>query len=169
MNEYLIPAMLAYANTVIESRNPDVIIGNADNPYVHRWWIGPHGDEPSAYIHRFFRSDHDGALHDHRYDNVSVILEGSYDEHFHYFPLTVIDGKYKTYSLTRGVGDIIARPADTPHRVSIIDGPVTTIFFTGKAVREWGFVTVNGWRYWKDYLAEVGDARPGGNYAETAT
>lgn len=169
MNEFLIPAMLAYANTVMASRKPDVIIGNADDPYVHRWWIGPHGDEPSAYIHRFFRSDHDGALHDHRYDNVSVILEGSYWEHYHKIPLKITDGKYETLPFLRVPGDIIRRAADTPHRISIDKGPVTTIFFTGAAYRDWGFSTTKGWVYWKTYLDEVGDERPGGNYAETAT
>lgn len=160
-------AMLGYCRTVIDSRPPDVVIGPKGNPYVHRWWLGPRGDLPSAYLHIFFRDDHDGALHDHRYRNVSVVLDNSYREHFHVLPLSIVGDRYLTESFVRSPGEVVEREASLPHRVELVDQtkPVTTIFYTGHAERDWGFHTVDGWMHWKEYNARMPE-RDNGNYAE---
>lgn len=161
--DFLRLAMLATAESIIASRKPDVIIGTEEDPYVLRWWLGPHGKEPSAYVHVFLRSDYDGALHDHRYKNVSIILRGNCMEHFH------MDGVGKnlaTYSLSRNEGDVVERAATIAHRIELIDDmPMTTIFFTGKHERDWGFHTADGWMGWREHDALNKDVRPGGNYA----
>lgn len=160
--------MLATCEVIMASRPPDVIIGDPADPYVHRWWLrGERDDKPNAYIHVFYRDDHDGALHDHRMDNVSVILKGRCHEHFHAEPLKVVNGRYLTYSILRSECDVVQRSAATPHRISLIGGaPMTTIFFTGPAYRDWGFWTIDGWDGWREYNERIGNARPNGNYAE---
>lgn len=164
---FLLKSMLDYADTVIASRKPDVIIGDAADPYVHRWWLGPHGKEASAYLHVFFRDDYDGALHDHRYSNTSIILRNSYWEHFHTEPKVRLGDRFDTDRHLRLPGDVVHRPAALAHRVALYDKlkPVTTIFYTGKEERQWGFDHVDGWMYWKEFNAKYID-RPNGNYQE---
>lgn len=157
-------AMLASAESIMASRPPDVVIGDVSDPYVHRWHVIERSDNANIYVHRFFRDDHDGALHDHRMRNVSVFLDGEALEHFHKTPLTVIGDKFDTYSIRRVPGDVVEREADHPHRLSLIDGkPLTSMFFTGPKERDWGFHTVGGWMFWKDYNERIGNARPNGD------
>ena len=115
---------------------PDFKVGEN---YLHRWWILPRNRYFNIYLHRFYASDDDRALHDHSYWNCSIILRGSYREHF------------KNRSTIRKAGDIICRFPKTAHRIEILDGPVTTIFITGPRIREWGFHCPKGWRHWKDF------------------
>lgn len=162
---FMVHAMLATAEAIMSSRPPDVIIGDPAEPYVHRWWMAQRGPQPNAYIHRFFRSDHEGALHDHRYKNVSVILDGQCHEHLHVEPLRVTeDGRYETQSRFLTSGDVVERAADVPHRIALVHGPMTTIFFTGPEEREWGFHTPDGWVHWKTYNEQHATDRPNGNY-----
>jgi len=62
------------------NRAPDFIIGPAENPYLHRWFVIPRNPVLNIYFHRFMRSDEDRALHDHPWINASWLLKGSYDE-----------------------------------------------------------------------------------------
>lgn len=167
--EFMRKAMLAYCKTVIESRAPDVTIGTEADPYVKRWWLGPHGDKPSAYLHVFYRDDHDGALHDHRYQNTSVVLDVGYYEYFHVEPLRLLGDKFETECFLRLPGEVIQRPAALAHRIALIDGqPATTIFFTGEKERDWGFHLPTGWVHWKVFNAAFPE-RDNGNYKDSAT
>jgi hypothetical protein len=153
--DYLRNAMLLYAEQVMENRPADFTAGEN---YLERWRLANYGSMPNAYIHRFRSDDEDGALHDHPYDNVSVILKGSYLEHFHTIPFSVgNDGKYTTYSVLRREGGIIKRSADVAHRLSMINNePVVTMFFTGTRYREWGFHCVSGWVHYNQFLTDNG-------------
>lgn len=158
-------AMLASCQSIMTSRPPDVVIGDADNPYVHRWHVVERGKHANIYIHKFFRNDHDGALHDHRMRNVSAIVDGECFEYFHVEPLTPKGDGFETFPVRRTAGDVVEREADVPHRIALIDGkPMTTMFFTGPVIRDWGFHTTAGWVLWKDYLDRIGNVRPGGMY-----
>lgn len=158
-------AMLASAEAIMSIRPPDVVIGDESDPYVHRWHVIERADHANIYIHRFFRDDHDGALHDHRMRNVSVILNGECDEHFHKEPLVPRGDGFETYAVRRVPGDVVERAADVPHRISLIDRkPMTTMFFTGPKERDWGFHTINGWIHWKKYNERIGNARSSGSY-----
>lgn len=86
-----------------DRRQPDFIIGTADNPYLLRWWLTPWrqwADEaernptrwnrvkrivarklPNAYLHKCVRNDDDRALHDHPWWWCSILLRGAYIEH----------------------------------------------------------------------------------------
>jgi len=65
--------------------------------YMHRWWLVKAADDKSAKavrVHRVLRSDHDRALHDHPWDNCSIILRGGYWE--------VVPGRYQEW-VERGI------------------------------------------------------------------
>lgn len=49
---------------VLLSGKPHFVIGNADNPYMLRWFILPRNRLFNIYLHKFLRDDDDRALHD---------------------------------------------------------------------------------------------------------
>ena len=122
----------------IMARAPDFIIG--DN-YLRRWWVVPRNRLQNVYLHEILGSDDDRALHDHPWDNVSVLIDGSYIEH------------NPEGSFLREVGSVISRKATDSHRLEIPDGGrAVSLFFTGPIVREWGFHCQHGWRHWKEFV-----------------
>lgn len=53
--------------------------------YMHRWWLAgqPKDSESAGWavrVHHILRSDHDRALHDHPWNNASLVLRGGYWE-----------------------------------------------------------------------------------------
>lgn len=136
-------------------RIPDLIIGTLFNPRTYRWhlWLPSFLKERGwqLSLHKWFRSDDDRALHDHRSWSLSIILTGGYYE-------VTKDG-----SRWCGVGSFIFRRAETPHRVLLKDGApaVWSIWLRGKSVREWGFHCPKGWRHWKEYVADTDYSKPG--------
>lgn len=146
--------LLHYANNVMLSRPPDLVI----NGSTERWRLYPKNNWRNLYIHRWVNDDVDRVLHDHEPDNLSMVLFGSFDEHFHKKPLQVIaesDGwrRYDTYAVRRTEGDVVFRLAGTPHKYTLPDGgPVVTLFFQGPRRRHWGFWCPDGWRPWEQYI-----------------
>jgi hypothetical protein len=136
-------------------REPDFIVGGADNPYLRRWWVIPRNRWFNVYLHHFLRSDDDRALHDHPWRNLSVLLTGSYREHM---PGGVVKLRkpWRPWAFWR----LPVRAATAAHRVELIDGaPVWTLFLTGPRVRDWGFHCPRGWIPWFEFVED----RPGGN------
>jgi hypothetical protein len=116
-------------------RPPDFIVRGPGGDYLHRWYVIPRNRWFNVYYHRFLHSDEDRALHDHMYVNASIILRGSYIEHF-------ADGTTRL----RRPGNVVLRRPTTAHRVELINGaPVVTLFVTGPRVRNWGFLCPGGW------------------------
>ena len=70
----------SWCEKLMNSRPPDVVIGDADNPYLLRWWVWPRNRFFNLYLHRVLRSDDDRALHDHPWWNLSYIVDGGYTE-----------------------------------------------------------------------------------------
>lgn len=147
--------MLAFAEATMASRPPDLVVGDG---YMERWSLAPYRREgedskPNVYIHRFSGDDDDRALHDHPYDNVSVILKGAYWEHVHQEPRSIINGRYATWAHLRREGEVVERKADHAHRIEMNGSgdKVITLFLRGPRVREWGFWCPGGWRSWKEY------------------
>ncbi|VWX56697.1 cupin domain-containing protein [Sphingorhabdus sp. 109] len=125
----------------IMQRDPDFIIG--DN-YLRRWWVVPRNEQHNMYLHEILHSDDDRALHDHPWENISWLLEGEYLEH-------LPDGSV----VHRKAGDFVKRPATALHRLEIAEGGrAVSLFITGPKIREWGFACPQGWRHWKDFVAE---------------
>lgn len=137
-------------------RAPDFVIGEADSPYLLRWWVIPRNRWFNIYLHNFRRSDDDRALHDHPWVNLSLILLGEYFEHCQ-------DGSVRLRRPWRpwAFWRFVVRGAVTAHRVELSKGaePVWTLFITGPKVREWGFLCPQGWRHWQEFCA----VREGGN------
>ena len=96
----------------------------------------------NIYLHRFWHSDDDEALHDHPWINFTYLLKGYYEE-------ITPNGARPYYK-----GSFKFRLAHTPHRLVINPadaGNVWSLFITGPTIRQWGFHCPAGWRHWKIY------------------
>ncbi len=150
------------AYRIASRRNPDQVIGGRDNPYMKRWWVTPWRayvaiprDKrtrwqrfvvalglPNVYVHEFWRSDDDRALHDHPWANLSILLEGEYTEH-------TVDAGGIHRRVIRRAGDVVARRAAHAHRIELHAGMCWTLFVTGFKTRNWGFhCPEQGWIDW---------------------
>jgi hypothetical protein len=127
-------------------RSPDMRIGR---DYLDRWWLIPRNRLMNIYLHKFTNSDDDRALHDHPWWNLSILLKGSYREHF------------QGFRKIRRAGDLIFRSAKTAHRIEVLEGPVWTIFITGPKVRSWGFLCPKGWRHWREFTSPLDSGQIG--------
>lgn len=133
-------------------RAPDFVIGGKNDPYMERWWLIPRNPVFNIYLHRFWRSDDDRALHDHPWFNISILLQGTYVEH------TIAAGgvhHQKRYY----TGDFKLRSPWAAHRIEIDDsnarcGYVWSLFITGPIIRTWGFHCPAGWRPWTLFVSE---------------
>lgn len=136
-----------WRNRVTLYRDPDVIIGEYENPYLYRWWLIPRNPVFNIYLHFFMRSDDDRALHDHPWWNLSILLEGSYTEH------TIRAGGVNVRTVRRA-GGMKLRTGSAAHRIELHDGPCWTVFITGPRYRQWGFHCAEaGWVHWKKFVA----------------
>lgn len=131
---YATPAeMLPWADCIMRSREPDLLIGPKGDPYMRRWWIIPRNEQQNIYLHEILHSDDDRALHDHPFSNTSFVIDGSYIEH-------TPEG-----SFTRVAGDVVSRPPESLHRLELVGDRAVTLFLTGPVVRQWGFDCPQGW------------------------
>ena len=152
--------LLAWAEKVKAKREPDVFIGGREDPYMLRWHIirSPKWFNVfNLFLHEFRRSDDDRALHCHPWPNISLLLDGAYIEH--------LPGDRKEFRLP---GDIIIRKPTSPHRIELYPTGVfhgtdcpTTLFLTGRKVREWGFACPQGWIHWKDFVSPTDNGQVG--------
>lgn len=134
------------------NRLPDLTIcGDDGKPYLHRWHVIPRRVvAANVYFHVQVASDPERPLHDHPWDNQSVILAGGYDE------LISKDPAAGTIPVLerRSVGQTLWRKAEEAHRL-ILPGtqPYTvTLFSTGPVRRDWGFWLADGWHSHNDCL-----------------
>jgi hypothetical protein len=128
------------ADDEVSEREPDLIIAPDGKPYLYRWAVFRDDKRSVLYFHVQTASDPERPLHDHPWDNTSVILAGGYLEQLSPNP----KGKlYDVQEFERKTGDMIFRPAEYAHRLILPDGvPYTmTLFLTGPARRLWGFWT----------------------------
>jgi hypothetical protein len=137
-------AKMTWWRRLSESRPPDYIVGEPENPYLCRWWVIPRNKWGNIYLHQFLRSDEDRALHDHMYVNLSYLLEGEYVEH------TIAAGGVHSAQRYQA-GDVRVRLPRTAHRIEV-DAPCWSLFVTGPRVREWGFHCPRGWRHWREFV-----------------
>lgn len=133
-------------------REPDFIVGGADNPYLLRWFLIPRNRLFNVYLHKFVRDDDDRALHDHPWWFISIMLRGMYTE------VVAHDDEGNGRGFVRAAPSIAFRTATHRHRVVLEtrEGksvPCWTVVITGPRVREWGFWCPQGWRHWKEFTA----------------
>lgn len=148
---------------------PDFVIGGHDNPYLLRWWILPRNGWCNVYLHKIIRDDDDRAIHDHPWDNASIILRGQYNEVTLEHPwadrfvtlqtvMERVGGRplsahgYPLRRHARTAGSIVSRKAEAAHRLELIGGlPCWTLFVSGRRRRQWGFHTAGGWIPWQQF------------------
>lgn len=140
MIDYASPAqMMGWALHAMR-RAPDFVIGEAANPYLRRWWVVPRNEGCNVYLHEILRSDDDRALHDHPWDNTSMLIDGRYIEH-------TPEGVFE-----RVAGSTVQRLATDRHRLEVFPGErAISLFMTGPKLREWGFHCPKGWVHWRDF------------------
>jgi hypothetical protein len=133
-------------------RLPDLVIGERGRPYLCRWYILPRNRWCNAYLHQFWRSDDDRALHDHPWWSLSLCLSGSMVEH------TIAAGGVHHRRFI-AAGGWRLRSARLAHRLELDEnaGPVWTLFLTGPRLRQWGFHCPQGWVPWEKFTAGTTD------------
>lgn len=142
---------LAFASALVSlmhqpGREPDLVLrGEGNHIYLRRWWLAPRNTQANLYLHEMITSDPGEHLHDHPWDSVSIVLEGSIVEIYE-------DEGGETRRRRLGPGDQIWRPAAFRHRL-VVDAPARTLFATGPKIREWGFIGPSGWVHWEQYTA----------------
>jgi len=137
-------------------REPDLIIAPDGKPYLYRWHITDH-EEKSAkvFLHIQVSDDPERPLHDHPWDNVTVMLAGGYHE-----IMSMSDGEPQpgtTTTFIRSAGDVIYRKARWAHRLILPNGwkYAMTLFTVGPKVRNWGFWYPDGWVSYDDVTRTV--------------
>jgi hypothetical protein len=130
--------------------NPIMIAPDGGDPYLYRWHVVPRNDHANVYLHIQVRSDPERPLHDHPYDNQSVILAGGYDELYAtpwFDGISVKPGHPTERKVRRH--DVVTRRAEEAHHLILPpDIPYTmTLFTTGPRKKDWGFWYPDGWHH----------------------
>jgi hypothetical protein len=153
-------------------RKPDLIIGPRDNPQTIRWhWLKAFGFQFA--LHKWLRSDSDRTPHDHKADNVSIILspQGYWELVREWYDTPRGGDPYCTVSRRwyydrwhfRKPWRIYFRKAETLHRVKLCDTrSVWTIWIRWPERREWGYwCDGKGWVHNRDYNKQTDYYREG--------
>lgn len=144
----------ALAWSICKDRPSDLIIAPDGKPYLYRWWVIPRNASANVYFHIQVASDPDRGLHDHPWDNQSVILAGGYQEIISKNPGGPV---HDTEEFQRVPGDVIHRKAGHAHRLVLPKSePYTmSLFSTGPKVRDWGFWAGNKFTPHADLIEDV--------------
>lgn len=124
-----------------------------ENIYLERFTVIPRSWTLGllhVVLHRFWRSDDDGALHDHPWPWASLILETGY------FEYTFAEDGETLVHKWKSPGSISIRSCHSMHRVKLKNenDSVWTLFIMGPRMKEWGFSTKIGeWTQWKEYIS----------------
>ena len=139
-------------------RAPDLCIAPDGPAYLWRWHVVPRNEHGCVYFHIQVADDPERPLHDHPWDNTSVILAGGYDEIISYRPSTF--GSPVNKNRVRE-GAVVHRMAESAHRLLLASplGYTMTLFSTGPKRREWGFWFPDGWRSHRDVIENLPDGR----------
>lgn len=137
---------------------PDLVIAPAGEAYLFRWHIVK-TPLASVYFHIQVADDPKRPLHDHPWDNQSVILSGGYDEILHM--ATGRPTARDTFTFHRKPGDVVFRRAEYSHRLLMGKGVerTLTLFSTGPKRRDWGFWYEDDWRDWRQVTRLADDGK----------
>lgn len=145
---------------------PFDIRGKDGDLYLHRRRIV---QTPAfgVYVHRIYREDFDRHPHDHPWQFVSVILRGGYWERVHE-AAPLADGRIlmDRVNLTgrlvyRRRGSVHLHRYSRAHRITKVKPGTISLVVVGRRRGGWGFWTAEGFRPWRDYLAEQGHPQAG--------
>lgn len=155
MHDYL----LAVADRILMAkilgnpfRDPDLVIAPDGVPYIYRWHVIPQNPQCGTYFHIQVSDDPERPLHDHPWDNMSVILSGGYDELWDPRPWQECSKFCLPETRQLRQGDVVFRKAEEAHRLLLPKefSHTMTLFSTGPKRREWGFWYKDGWRPYTD-------------------
>lgn len=124
---------------------PDEEIGPPGDVYLRRWTLFPRHSWIdrwfNVYLHCMLRDDDDHGLHDHPYDNISIILRGGYMEWSFLAPPREGHEMPQVIGHMCRPGTVIHRRAETAHRLVLPPSRVRcwSLFVHGHRRREWGF------------------------------
>jgi hypothetical protein len=116
----------------------------------HRWHLIPCLDEQyGVYLHRI--TDEDTRWpHDHPWDFISLVIEGTYTEHIVVNQSENGDLVYSTIARA-GEDGAAFRKAEHQHYTRVQEGKEAwTVVFRQPVRRTWGFQTNQGWRAWNE-------------------
>lgn len=121
--------------------------------YLYRWHLIPRNKWFNVYLHKTMLDDH-RVLHDHPWDNISIVLKGGYWETTPIKKEIQHDVYYNGHLIKwRHPGSIIRRKAEWSHRLSLFNGrPSWSLFITFRERRNWGFHTKYGWKPHTDLI-----------------
>ena len=133
---------------------PDVIVAPEGTPSLYRWHLVEERDWGNVFLHIQVQSDPERPLHDHPWDNQSVILSGGYDESYLPSPTRTPASYARHRELRKGA--VVTRRAEEAHRLVLPpDIPYTMMLFTtGPHRRAWGFWYPDGWHDAKRHVAD---------------
>lgn len=122
-------------------------VDGVDTLYLRRFFLTPRSWPIRLFLHFIARSDDDRHLHDHPWSFASFIFSGAYFEQ--------TAESFKLFSAP----SFRKMKAEHAHKVHLFkhrDGgeflPVWSLVFAGKARRQWGFYSDDGWVNWRKYL-----------------
>lgn len=141
-------------------RTPDLIISDDHGePYLYRWHVIPRNSTCNVYAHIQVASDPARPLHDHPWDNTSVILSGGYFERMTMYPN---DPEWAKRALMhkRVRGDLVSRKATFAHRLLLPENIryTMTLFTSGPKIQEWGFWVDGKKLPWQEVTRQEGNA-----------
>lgn len=104
-------------------------LGKPECPYAYRYVLIFFGF--SIRVHVWHRSDDKRYLHNHSWWFITFVLKGNYTD------VSVQDNKRVYDYLERF--SLRYRPSNHTHYVDVPKGGCTTILFTGRPLKKWGF------------------------------
>lgn len=133
---------------------PNLEISPDGKPYLYRWHI-VYDMAATVHLHIQVASDPGRELHDHPWDNQSVILSNGYEEE--YWPMPS-DWHARTraphHKRSLRKGDVVTRKAEEAHRLILPPefAYTMTLFSAGPVRRnDWGFWYPDGWHSHKQH------------------
>jgi hypothetical protein len=146
--------------------NHRTIVNCEREPYLKRWYL-IRRPRIAFFLHRFYRSDEDRALHDHPWSFITVILWRGYLEHTERRCPRCVAGGYHAFAgecaqcddkktvaviKRKWPGMICFRRAEHRHRVELVAGkPAWTLVIRFKERRDWGFWERGGFVQWNKW------------------
>lgn len=147
------PDLATAKRYIPDLRAPDLVIdSDHSTPYLYRWFVVPRNEQANVYFHIQTADDPERPLHDHPWDNQSIILSGGY---------------YETQAMPTGAeirnkrikGDAVHRLACHAHRLELLPGLKYTMtqFSTGPKLKKWGFYIEGEWVAYDECCTFVGN------------
>jgi hypothetical protein len=125
----------------------------AGKPYIrrhilieNRWF--------AVYVNELLWPDEvAGDAHTHPWSFATLVLSGGYREKIH-----ETDGREHERYHRRG--SFMALNRHKAHWITKIEPRTKTLFLAGPLHDDWGFITPQGFVYWRGYLKKLGEAMP---------